>query len=111
MSAKTIDSSRLVSSTEQAAASRDASSATRDDLRPVAHAASPRRRARLGGPGAPIAIVGLRVPRAVRRWPSRACDAPCKLAVSINPPDLFSRKVVGWSLGDRLDAELSGEAL
>jgi transposase InsO family protein len=25
--------------------------------------------------------------------------------------DLFSRKVVGWSLGDRLDAELSGEAL
>jgi putative transposase len=24
--------------------------------------------------------------------------------------DLFSRKVVGWSLGDRLDAELSGEA-
>jgi putative transposase len=25
--------------------------------------------------------------------------------------DLFSRKIVGWSLGDRLDAELSGEAL
>ncbi len=25
--------------------------------------------------------------------------------------DLFSRKVVGWSVGDRLDAELSGEAL
>ena len=25
--------------------------------------------------------------------------------------DLFSRKVVGWSLGDRLDAELAGEAL
>jgi len=25
--------------------------------------------------------------------------------------DLFSRKVVGWSLGDTLDAELSGEAL
>ena len=25
--------------------------------------------------------------------------------------DLFSRRVVGWSLGDRLDAELSGEAL
>jgi transposase InsO family protein len=25
--------------------------------------------------------------------------------------DLSSRKVVGWSLGDRLDAELSGEAL
>jgi transposase InsO family protein len=25
--------------------------------------------------------------------------------------DLFSRKVVGWSLGDRLDADLSGEAL
>ena len=25
--------------------------------------------------------------------------------------DLFSRKVVGWSLGDRLDAELSSEAL
>jgi transposase InsO family protein len=25
--------------------------------------------------------------------------------------DLFSRKVVGWSLGDHLDAELSGEAL
>jgi putative transposase len=25
--------------------------------------------------------------------------------------DLFSRKVVGWSLGDRLDAELFGEAL
>ena len=25
--------------------------------------------------------------------------------------DLFSRKVVGWSLGERLDAELSGEAL
>ena len=25
--------------------------------------------------------------------------------------DLFSRKVVGWSLDDRLDAELSGEAL
>ena len=25
--------------------------------------------------------------------------------------DLFSRKVVGWSLGDRLDAALSGEAL
>jgi hypothetical protein len=25
--------------------------------------------------------------------------------------DLFSRKVVGWSIGDRLDAELSGEAL
>jgi transposase InsO family protein len=25
--------------------------------------------------------------------------------------DLFSRKVVGWSLGDRLDAGLSGEAL
>lgn len=25
--------------------------------------------------------------------------------------DLFSRKVVGWQLGDRLDAELSGEAL
>ena len=25
--------------------------------------------------------------------------------------DLFSRKVVGWSLSDRLDAELSGEAL
>ena len=25
--------------------------------------------------------------------------------------DLFARKVVGWSLGDRLDAELSGEAL
>ena len=25
--------------------------------------------------------------------------------------DLFSRKVVGWSLGDSLDAELSGEAL
>jgi transposase InsO family protein len=25
--------------------------------------------------------------------------------------DLFSRKVVGWSLADRLDAELSGEAL
>lgn len=25
--------------------------------------------------------------------------------------DLFSRKVVGWSLGDRLDAELSGEAI
>ena len=25
--------------------------------------------------------------------------------------DLFWRKVVGWSLGDRLDAELSGEAL
>jgi len=25
--------------------------------------------------------------------------------------DLFSRKVVGWSLGDRLDAKLSGEAL
>jgi len=24
--------------------------------------------------------------------------------------DLFSRKVVGWSLGDRLDADLSGEA-
>ena len=25
--------------------------------------------------------------------------------------DLFSRKVVGWSVGDRLDADLSGEAL
>jgi putative transposase len=25
--------------------------------------------------------------------------------------DLFSRKVVGWALGDRLDADLSGEAL
>ena len=25
--------------------------------------------------------------------------------------DLFSRKVVGWSIGDHLDAELSGEAL
>ena len=25
--------------------------------------------------------------------------------------DLFSRKVVGWSVGDQLDAELSGEAL
>ncbi len=25
--------------------------------------------------------------------------------------DPFSRKVVGWSLGDRLDADLSGEAL
>ncbi len=25
--------------------------------------------------------------------------------------DLYSRKVVGWSVGDRLDAELSGEAL
>jgi transposase InsO family protein len=25
--------------------------------------------------------------------------------------DLFSRKVVGWSIGDRLDAELSGDAL
>jgi transposase InsO family protein len=25
--------------------------------------------------------------------------------------DLFSRKVVGWSLGDRLDPDLSGEAL
>ena len=25
--------------------------------------------------------------------------------------DLFARKAVGWSLGDRLDAELSGEAL
>jgi len=25
--------------------------------------------------------------------------------------DLFSRKVVGWSLGDRLDADLSGEAI
>jgi transposase InsO family protein len=25
--------------------------------------------------------------------------------------DLFSRKVVGWSVGERLDAELSGEAL
>ena len=25
--------------------------------------------------------------------------------------DLFSRKVVGWSLGDRLDAELAGQAL
>jgi transposase InsO family protein len=23
--------------------------------------------------------------------------------------DLFSRKVIGWSVGDRLDAELSGE--
>jgi transposase InsO family protein len=25
--------------------------------------------------------------------------------------DLFSRKVVGWSVGERLDADLSGEAL
>jgi transposase InsO family protein len=25
--------------------------------------------------------------------------------------DLFARKAVGWSLGDRLDAEMSGEAL
>jgi putative transposase len=25
--------------------------------------------------------------------------------------DLYSRKVVGWSVGERLDAELSGEAL
>jgi len=25
--------------------------------------------------------------------------------------DLFSRRVVGWSLGDRLDADLSGDAL
>jgi putative transposase len=25
--------------------------------------------------------------------------------------DLFSRKVVGWTVGDRLDADLSSEAL